>query len=119
MKLTIRKIIDILAYRPDIAQNDRNELVKIAEDEGLFIDTEKTCIDSAERKICNSKYLGIKANTWDNKEFYFYTMEQNHVDNAMHIMGYDSHGYWLSFFNNPLEPETPENFEFKGGKHGR
>jgi len=116
MKLTIRKIIDILVYRSDVSENDRNELIKIAEGEGLFID-EKTCIDNAERKICNSRYLGIKASTWDNKIFYFYTMERDHVENVMHIMGYDSHGYWLSFFNNPPEPATPANFEFKGGKN--
>ena len=56
------------------------------------------------------EHSGIKAETWDDKEFYFYTELQNDVENAMMLMGYDNHGYWLSEFTGRKEPETPENF---------
>ena len=59
---------------------------------------------SREFKIEND---GIKAKTWDDKEFFFYTDLSSDVENAMMLMGYDSHGYWLSFFKNRPEPETP------------
>ena len=51
---------------------------------------------------------GIKVKTWDDKEFYFYTEIQSDVENTMILMGYDSHGYWLSFFKDRSEPETPK-----------
>lgn len=129
MKLTIRKIIDILVYRPDISQKDREELIQIAGSEGLFLGMEKISEPKKENgdderygayhataKQLQSDGLGIKASTWDNKVFYFYTIEQNCVENAMLLMGYDSHGYWLDFFNDPPEPETPLDFKFEGGK---
>ena len=50
---------------------------------------------------------GIKVETWDNKAFFFYTELQSEVENAMVLMGYDSHGYWLSFFKDKKAPETP------------
>ncbi len=60
---------------------------------------------------------GILAKTWDNREFKFYTMLQEDVENAMMLMGYDSHGYWLSMFHNTPEPETPFNFNFNFNFH--
>lgn len=47
---------------------------------------------------------GIKAETHDDKEFYFYTTVQSEVERAMILMGYDTHGYWLSGFKDRPEP---------------
>lgn len=55
---------------------------------------------------------GIKAKTHDDKEFYFYTEVQSDVENAMVLMGYDTHGYWLSEFKDRPEPVTPEKSDF-------
>lgn len=54
---------------------------------------------------------GIKAT--DNKtgqEFFFYTEDQNSVENAMDLMGYGCRNYNLSFFKNREQPrEEREN----------
>ena len=47
---------------------------------------------------------GIKAKTHDDREFYFYTEVQSEVESAMILMGYDTHGYWLSEFKDRPEP---------------
>lgn len=52
---------------------------------------------------------GIKAETHDGHEFYFYTEIQSEVEAAMILMGYDSHGYWLSGFKDRPEPFTKES----------
>lgn len=129
MQQTVLKIVKILAYQCTISEKDREELVKIAGEEGLFLgqkkmpkvdDTpvEKNVIsDSGIKARTWNGYViqdsGIKACTWNDKVFYFYTDVQGEVENAMMLMGYDTHGYWLFMFNNIEEPLTPVDFKYK------
>ena len=128
LKKTIRKIVDILVYRPDVSQQDKEELIAAVGEDGLFLGLEEIKDDDTTKEDghgddtpCkmhhatltkfNDKTLGIKASTWDDKIFYFYTITSNEVENAMNLMGYDSHGYWLDFFDEPNPPETPPNYK--------
>jgi len=48
---------------------------------------------------------GIKASVnLSEQEFFFYTKDQQSVENAMDLMGYGCHDYNLSFFENIRRP---------------
>ena len=49
---------------------------------------------------------GIKAETIDNKVFYFYTQIQGEVESSMILMGYGNNQYWLQYFENIPEPSV-------------
>jgi len=120
MQRTLLKIVKILAYQPSISEENRKELIDIAGDDGLFLGQEKVPkVDDTPVETYLLPDNGIKAYTWDGgKEFFFYTDLQDDVENAMQLMGYDSHGYSLSFFKDRKEPETPEDFEWPLIKEG-
>lgn len=106
MRQTVRKIVDILVYQSSVTEKDRKDLIRLAGEEGLFLEMNDTL-----PKACGPiPYYDTKACTWDGKIFYFYTDIQSEVENAMMLMGYDSHGYCLSIFKDRKEPITPKDF---------
>jgi len=120
MKQIIRKMVDILVYRHDVSETDKSDLIRLAGEEGLFLGQEKIptfekCDDSPQ-KTYSIPYSGIKVETWDDKDFYFYTDVQGEVENIMHLMGYDSHGVWYSLFAHREEPATPDKYNRESSK---
>jgi len=120
MKQTLLKIIEILAYQQTINEEDRKGLIETAGKEGLFLEQKKLpVVDDTPDKTYVLPHSGIRAHTWDDEEFFFYTDIQGEVENIMIAMGYDTHGYALSFFFEREEPMTPEDFEWPADKRRR
>lgn len=116
MQKTLLKIVKILAYQQTISEGDRRELIEIAGEDGLFLGQKQIpVVDDTPDKSYVIPHSGIRACAWDGKEFYFYTETQSEVENVMIFMGYDSHGYCLSIFENREEPMTPEGFKWPTG----
>ena len=66
----------------------------------------KKCEEIKREKI-DCKDSGIKATVnLSEQEFYFYTIDQQSVENAMDLMGYGSRDYNLSFFKDIRKPVT-------------
>jgi len=112
--------VEILAYQQTISEEDRKELIGTAGDEGLFLGqksmpTLEKRTDGIPDEVHVLSDTGIRTRTWDKKEFFFYADIQGDVENAMMLMGYDPHGYCLSFFADRKEPETPSDFEWPKG----
>jgi len=94
-------------------KQNKKELINTTKKKGLFLKQKKApIIDDDSDKTFVPLYSGIRAHTWDDEEFFFYTDMQGEVENIMIAMGYDTYGYTLSFFYDRKEPMTPEDFKW-------